>query len=56
METSTAAPDAHEGRETENTKLDDVDFGWQVARDFEANFLLANFWLGPNLHNRLLRG
>jgi hypothetical protein len=30
--------------------LDDVDLGREVARDFEANFLLANFRLGPGLH------
>jgi hypothetical protein len=30
--------------------LDEVDFGRKVARDFETNFLLANFGLRPGLH------
>ena len=32
------------------TSLDQVDLGGEVGRDFEANFLLANFRLGPGLH------
>ena len=31
--------------------LDDVDLGRQVARDLEANFLLGNLGLRPNLHS-----
>jgi hypothetical protein len=30
--------------------LDDVDFCWQVAGDFETDFLLADGRLGPDLH------
>ena len=37
----------------ETHQLDEVDFGWQVARDFEADFLLANFRLCPNFHSFL---
>lgn len=54
MIASTAAPVSHGIREGEDINLDDVDFGWQVARDFETNFLLADGRLGPNLHARLL--
>jgi hypothetical protein len=32
-------------------KLDDVDLGRQVARDLEANFLLTNSGLRPDLHD-----
>src|SRR6185437_1694865 len=47
----TAAPLSHKERETEDIKpLDKVDFGRQVARDFETNFLLANCGLRPNFH------
>ena len=34
--------------------LDDVDLGRQVRRDLEANFLLTNCGLCPNLHSFLL--
>lgn len=37
-----------------NPTLDEVDLGRQVARDLEANFLLANFGLRPNLHDGFL--
>ena len=33
-----------------DVRLDDVDLGRQVARDFEADFLLANLRLVPDLH------
>lgn len=32
------------------SRLDDVDLGGEVARHFEANFLLTNFGLRPGLH------
>jgi hypothetical protein len=32
-------------------RLDDVDFRWQVRRNFEADFLFANGRLGPDLHD-----
>ena len=35
-------------------RLDDVDLGRQVRRDLEANFLLTNCGLCPNLHSFLL--
>ena len=54
MDASTAAPVSHGIREADNVNLDDVDFGRQVARNFETNFLLANGWLGPNLHDSFL--
>ncbi len=39
-------PVSHKVCETEDLiRLDEVDFGRQVARDFETNFLLANFGL-----------
>lgn len=38
----------------EPTRLDEVDFGRQVRRHFEADFLLANFRLGPGLHVKFL--
>ena len=31
--------------------LDQVDFGREIARDLEANFLLAHGRLRPNLHD-----
>jgi len=31
--------------------LDNVDFGRQVRRNFEADFLFANGGLGPGLHD-----
>jgi hypothetical protein len=34
--------------------LDDVDLGRQVRGDLEANFLLTNCGLCPNLHDFLL--
>jgi hypothetical protein len=37
-----------------DVNLDDVDFGRQVARDFETNFLLADGRLGPDLHDGFL--
>ena len=30
--------------------LDDVDLGWQIARHFETNGLLADLRFVPNLH------
>jgi hypothetical protein len=33
--------------------LDDVDFSWEIARNFETNFLLAHGRLCPNLHSFL---
>jgi hypothetical protein len=36
---------------TKKDILDDVDFGWQIAGHFEANFLLANLRLVPDFHN-----
>lgn len=33
-----------------SSSLDDVDFGRQVARHFQTNFLLTNCGLRPNLH------
>ena len=54
MRSSTAAPVAHGTRETENVNLDDVDFGRQVARHFETDFLLAHGRLGPDLHDSFL--
>ena len=54
MRSSTAAPVSHGTREAEYVNLDDVDFGWQVARYFETDFGFANGWLGPNLHVCLL--
>jgi hypothetical protein len=35
--------------------LDDVDFGRQVARHFETDFLLADFRLRPDLHECFLQ-
>ena len=55
MSTSTAAPVSHGDREAEYVNLDDVDFGRQVARNFETNFLLADGRLGPNLHDSFLQ-
>ena len=55
MEPSTAAPCAREIRELEHINLDDVDFSWQVARNFETDFLLAHGRLGPNLHDSFLQ-
>ena len=41
---STAAPVSHKVCETEDIiRLDEVDFGRQVACDLKADFLLANF-------------
>jgi len=36
------------------SKLDDVDLGRQVRGNLEANFLLTNCGLCPNLHDFLL--
>jgi hypothetical protein len=36
-------------------RLDNVDFGRQVRRNFEADFLLTNGGLGPGLHDDLLQ-
>jgi hypothetical protein len=49
-EFSTAAPELLTSAASGST-LDDVDLGRQVARDLEANFLLANCGLGPDLHD-----
>ena len=46
---STAAPDAQQVSER-NDVLDDVDLGRQIARNFEADFLLTNLRLVPDLH------
>jgi hypothetical protein len=43
------------GRSAGN-RLDDVDFGWEVAGDFETNFLLTNLRLAPNFHGILSSG
>ena len=43
-------PDTH-ASEPVITSLDQVDLGGEVGRDFEADFLLANFRLGPGLHD-----
>ena len=42
------------GRKFCRRRLDDVDFGRQVARNFETNFLLADGRLGPDLHDSFL--
>ncbi|CFX32380.1 protein of unknown function [Candidatus Filomicrobium marinum] len=31
-------------------RLDNVDLSWEIARNFETNFLLANLRFIPNLH------
>jgi hypothetical protein len=36
--------------------LDQVDASWQISRNFHADSLLANLWLVPDFHDRLLRG
>jgi hypothetical protein len=33
--------------------LDHVDFSWEIAGNFEADFGFANGWLGPDLHDGL---
>lgn len=40
---------------TRAVDLDDVDFGWQVARYFKTDFGFANGWLGPDLHEFFLQ-
>ena len=44
-----------QGRRAVN-RLDDVDFSWKVAGDFETNFLFANLRLAPNFHDHFSSG
>jgi hypothetical protein len=47
----TAADGRRSGTQGSNSlRLDQVDLSGEIARDLEANFLLANFGLRPRLH------